>query len=97
MGTDDGKVDRGWKIFALALVGTMLGIKIGRGSDNYIPKTEQVQAGYAVPAKLEIRLEDTDGNGLHETILKYDGRSYRLTVDGEGNPRVQTYGGRLEQ
>ena len=58
---------------------------------NYIPSTEKVQEGYAIPNKLEIKLEDLDGNGKEETIMRYNGKSYLLKIDDAGNPTVQTY------
>ena len=58
---------------------------------NSIPRTDKVQQGYVVPSKLEIKLEDLDGNEQKETILKYDGKQYLLTLDKQGNPRVQAY------
>ena len=58
---------------------------------NYIPKSDEVQQGYAIPNKLEIKVEDLDLNGEKESILKYDGKSYLLQVDGQNRPYIAEY------
>jgi hypothetical protein len=59
--------------------------------DNRIPRADQVQSSYAIPNKLEIKLEDLDGNGEKETIMRYDGKSYLLRLDSNGKPTVDAY------
>ncbi len=58
---------------------------------NYIPRVRQVQQGYAIPNKLEIKVEDLDLNGEKESILKYDGKSYLLQVDEQNRPYIAEY------
>jgi len=82
-----------WAGFAAAIIG---GIAIPAIIDIWsptkkIPADREVQAGYLVPSKLEIELQDLDGNGQKETILKYDGKSYLFSLDEQGKPRVQAY------
>ncbi len=87
-------------LFSRIAVPPIAGFLIGFGSgeaiqrhfvDNQIPKTDKVQIGYTIPNKLEIKLEDLDGNGEKETILRYDGNSYLLRVDSNGKPTVDAY------
>ena len=80
--------------FLLGLVGGIMGSSlIGKETKtgNYIPRLEQVQQGYVVPSKLEIELQDLDGNGQKEVFMKYNGMKYPLTLDEQGKPRVQAY------
>ncbi len=58
---------------------------------NKIPKVNEVQQGYVVPSKLEIELQDLDGNGKKEVLMNYKGTRYLLTLDELGRPRVQAY------
>jgi len=58
---------------------------------NYIPAEINVQQGFAIPNKLEIKLQDLDGNGKKEVIMKYDKKSYLLKLDKQGNPIVLDY------
>ncbi|MBU2052842.1 MAG: hypothetical protein ABIJ14_03045 [Nanoarchaeota archaeon] len=54
----------------------------------------EIQQEYVVPNKLEIIVEDldkTDGKGIPETYLKYNEKSYALTLDEQGKPRIQDY------
>jgi hypothetical protein len=60
-------------------------------SKHSIPTVEKVQQGYVIPSKLEIKLQDLDGNRQKEVIMKYDGKNYLLTLDEQGKPRVQAY------
>ena len=82
---------------ALVSLGTIFGFGLsGIIIDNYyapykIQQTPNVQEGYAIPSKLGINLQDLDGNGQKEVLMNYDGRSYLLTLDGQGMPRVQAY------
>lgn len=62
-------------------------------SKNYW-NVHKVEQGYVIPNKLEIVVEDLDkrdGKGIPETYLKYDGKSYALTLDEQGNPRIREY------
>ena len=68
--------------FGLA-IGMGSGIGLGAGSVQgfskaYIPQTEQVQAGYIAPNRLEIECKDLDGNGQPETIMKIGDKPYLL-------------------
>ncbi len=56
-----------------------------------IPGVNLVQQGYVVPSKLEIELQDLDGNGEKETVLRYDGKQYLLKLDERGKPKIQEY------
>ncbi len=58
---------------------------------NKIPKAKTVQAGYVIPSKLEIGLQDLDRNGQKETIMRYNGTNYLLRVDEKGTPLIQAY------
>jgi hypothetical protein len=65
--------------YALILgLGTFYGLYSGRIHSNSIPSAEKVQAGYAIPKNLEIKLKDLDGNGMDEVLLNYKGKSYLL-------------------
>lgn len=89
----------------ISLTGYLIGMLVGAGgllisnaisgdspfTKHRIPQTTKVQQRYAVPSKLEIELQDLDMNGQKETILKYDGQSYLLTLDEHGRPRIQAY------
>ena len=78
------------------LLGALCGI-LGWNTGEYfagtkkIPNVDIVQQGYVVPSKLEIKLQDLDGNGKPEVLLNYDGREYILTLDSRGKPRIQLY------
>jgi hypothetical protein len=94
MGVLDEQVSRGWRIATFGLAGIIAGTLIGKAITspaNYIPKAEQVQQGYVVPSKLGIELQDLDGNGKDEVLMKYDGKSYLLKLDEQGRPEVQAY------
>ena len=80
----------GTSLFVIGLMGLGGGFLASRRS-NYIPKVNQVQHGYAIPSKLEIKLQDLDGDGEKETIIRYDGNSSLLKVDSLGNLRVDSY------
>jgi len=64
---------------------------------NFIERTDKVQEGYAIPNKLEVKLENTDTDDERETFLVYDGRPYALKVDGEGGLRLEAYESELEE
>jgi len=73
------------------LFGVSMGLAIEYYTENKIPKTDKVQQGYVVPSKLEIQVQDLDGNGQNEVIMKYNGKNYLFTLDERGKPRVQPY------
>jgi len=86
--------ERNW--FNIGLVGILGGLVGYCGGtahkrSNFIPKENEVQAGYVVPNKLEIKLEDLDQNGEKETIMRYDGKAYLLRLDSDGKPTVDAY------
>ena len=56
---------------------------------NKIPATSEVQQGFVIPSKLEIKLQDLDKNGQKETIMQYDRKNYLLILDEQGKPRIQ--------
>ncbi len=68
-----------------------LGLRVFYFQSNYIPKTDEVQQDYVVPNKLEIKLDDLDGNKQQEVIMEYDGRPYLLKLDDKGQPTVIPY------
>ena len=87
------------------LLGLAVGVAVGLGngatlmnlynasSDRVIPSPEEaeVQQGYVNPSDLEIELQDLDGDGKNETLMKYDGRSYLLKLDDKGKPQFLSY------
>ena len=82
----------------VAMISAFLGVIIGEvtvmNSDNLkhnFPAVSEVQQGFVVPSKLEIKLKDLDGNGQKEVIMDYDGKNYFLILDSQGTPRVQAY------
>ena len=58
---------------------------------NYIPRENNVQNGFVIPSKLEIKLEDIDNNGEKEVLMVYDGQNYLLRLDEQGKPIAQGY------
>ncbi|MEK6840401.1 MAG: hypothetical protein AABX79_00410 [Nanoarchaeota archaeon] len=74
-------------------IGLYLGLTYlgGENPSKMIPTERKVESGYVRPSKLEIKLEDINGNGTNETLLKYDGKSYLLKLDEQGIPKIQTY------
>jgi hypothetical protein len=56
-----------------------------------VPPIHDVQQGYVIPSKLEIDVQDLDGNGDKETILRYGGKPFLLKVDKGGKPFIQSY------
>ena len=55
-----------------------------------IPTTKNVESGFVIPSKLEIKCQDLDGNGTPETILRYEGKNYLLKYDGN-QPSIVPY------
>lgn len=62
------------------------------GGDKLIkvPRTNKVEHGFVIPNKLEIELEDLDGNGTPETILEYEGKRFLFKYDGD-KPSIAPY------
>lgn len=85
-----GKVERIITYLAVGIAGIMIGDCIGQKAYNRIPMQSIVQSGYAVPSKLEITVADLDHNGIKETILKYDNKTYLLLYDGN-MPKIVPY------
>lgn len=52
---------------------------------SIIPRARHVQEGFIAPSRLEIKCYDKDGNGMPETFLQVDGRSYFLR-ENSGKP-----------
>ena len=75
----------------VGLLGLTTSRTISSFTANKIPQTDKVQQGYVIPSKLEIELQDLDGNGQKEVLMNYDGNTYLLTLDEQGRPRVQAY------
>ena len=71
--------------------GILVGAFCGYWTGNKIPATDNVQVGYVIPNKLEIKVEDLRNDGQSQTIVKYDGKSYLFTLDERGEPRIQDY------
>ena len=55
------------------------------------PSVEDVEKGYVIPSKLEIKVEDLRKDGTKQTIAVYDGKSYLFKLDESGRPRIQEY------
>jgi hypothetical protein len=80
------------------LVGMTAGVALAALIVNYTmndnkvtTNTREVDSGFVVPNKLEIKVEDLRQDGGRETVLKYDGRAYLLTLDSNGVPGVVPY------
>jgi hypothetical protein len=80
-----------WIGVLIGFLGASIGNLIGNYEKNIIPKTSEVRAGYVIPNKLEIKVEDLDRSGEKETIMVYDGKQYLLRLDDKGRPTVQAY------
>lgn len=78
-------------IISPVVLAGLFGIAIYNEAGRYIPRENKVQHGYAIPSKLEIRLQDLDGDGQKETIIKYDNKPYLLRIDDSGKPTIQSY------
>ncbi len=79
--------------FALLINGTSFATfyLLGYQPTNFIPRDIKIETGFVEPSKLEIKLRDIDKNGRNETLIEYDGKSYLLKLDEQGNPKVQAY------
>ncbi len=51
----------------------------------------KIEQGYVLPSKLEIKLEDLNKDENFETILRYDGINYLLTLDNKNKPQLKSY------
>ena len=62
-------------------------------SGRIIPNTDpiKIESNYADPNKIRIKTKDLDGNGLEEVLMGYENKDYLITLDKEGEPRVQKY------
>ena len=87
------------KVVAIVLggIGGILTNEVFIIRSNYIPRTDKAANGYAIPSRLEIQLRDLDGDGMKETILNYDGKSYLLRLDANGKPVISSYETRPSQ
>lgn len=78
-----------------ALSGVVMGMGFGifltQSVVNFFPKTEDVEQGYVVPSKLEIKVGDLRNDGAKQTMVVYDGKSYLFKLDEAGKPKVQEY------
>jgi len=57
---------------------------------NMLPRSENIQEGFAVPNKIEMYLDDLDG-GENKHIFQYDGVDYLLKIDDQDRPYFQSY------
>ena len=77
-------------------IGLSAGVAIGSALSAYnpnsknIPQTE-LQTGYVNPSKLELEVNDLDGDGKKEVYMEYKGKSYMLKLDTKGQPSFQAY------
>lgn len=86
--------DLGMSTTAIGIyIGLSSGVDYLKGINHFrrMPIDRNVQEGYAKPSKLELSLNDLNQDGKNETLLKYDGKSYLLTLDDKGIPRIQPY------
>ncbi len=80
------------RITPYVIGGTIAAVVMGLlVNSRIIPETKEVQRGYVNPRDIKIELEDSDKNGKKETILRYKEKPYSLTLDEQGNPRIQVY------
>lgn len=83
-------MDFEFKVLYMVL-GASLGLQWGMYIWRDTTKLEKnIQTGFAVPSRLEIKLEDRDNNGKKETILKYGGKPY-LLKEVDGKPIIKEY------
>lgn len=84
----------------MAAGGILLGVSLLSSIGDAIfprksyPATDNVQQGYVIPNKLEIKVGDkdkTDGKNIPETYLDYNENSYVFVLDEKGIPTVQPY------
>lgn len=58
---------------------------------TFIPLDLNIQPDYIKPSQLEIRLNDLDGDGGNETIIRIKGKNYLLKYDLNGKPAIVEY------
>jgi hypothetical protein len=87
---DDDQVIVGLGGIAAICVGAAATIALYSGP-NTIPSDASVDPGYAIPAKMKIEVKDLRNDKGKETVLEYDGRSYLLKVDQDGQPYAVPY------
>jgi len=88
---EKNKTDKGWMMMVIIQLSALVSISACYFTSNTIPNDTKIQRGYAIPGKLEIKTEDMDKNGEKETILKYNGNPYLLTLDETGKPQIKSY------
>ena len=78
----------------VAIISTIIAYSIGwyfgTKVPNSIPQPKNVQEGFVNLGTLEIKLQDIDGNGKNEVVMKYNGVNYLLTLEKE-RPEVRDY------
>ncbi|MGV8162542.1 MAG: hypothetical protein ACP5N2_04395 [Candidatus Nanoarchaeia archaeon] len=57
----------------------------------FIEDTLNINKKFVNPGSLEFKLKDLNDDGLKETIVKYDGKTYLFRVDSLGKPLIQEY------
>ena len=71
--------------FLVGLMVFVLGDMVVEGIRRYdgriIPNPSAIQQGYAIPAKLRVRVRDLDRDGKGQTILHYDSLDYLLKLE----------------
>lgn len=70
---------------------TSLIVGVGDYNSRKTPSADVVQQGYIDPSRVEIKVEDSDGNGEPETILMIGEESYALRYDADGKPTLTPY------
>jgi len=57
----------------------------------------RVEQGYIKPRNIEVKTEDSNHNGLRETIIKVDNKKYLLKYNENGMPTICPYTTKVEQ
>lgn len=89
-GLEKGHI-RGLKYGFMAITPLALVSIFNIATSNRIPSNTDVEPGYAIPSKLEVKVKDLDGNGQNEVLMNYDGNSYLLQLDQNGKPVIREY------
>jgi hypothetical protein len=50
---------------------------------------EKIETGFANPRKIEIRQEDSNGNGSLETMVVYEGKEYGFKMDNNNELYIE--------
>lgn len=85
---------RNTRLSQILLFGSLVGFGLGTLGFMYGTSKRsdlRMEPGYLDPSKLEIKLEDTDGNREFEVVATYDGEPYMLILDEWGKPKFQGY------